>query len=253
MTLKRFVLPAVLLLGAASAPAFAEQGPAPVVEAGHTLLTVNADGKSTRTPDLAVFTAGVASDAPTASSALAANSRNMAAVVAALKQAGIADRDIQTSNLNLDPVYAPPKRLPDGSYEPGPQKIAGYRVNNTVTVRQRKLDEYGKVIDTLVSAGANQVNGPSFTMDSPDAALDEARADAVAKAKARAALYARAAGLHVVRIVSISEGGGASPVQPVMYRRVAMAATAPAAAPPPVEAGELELGASVTVQFELAP
>jgi uncharacterized protein len=252
MPLKRFVLSAAMFLASASVPAFAQQASAPMVEAGHTLLTVNAEGKSTRTPDLAVFTAGVTSEAPTASAALAANSRDMNSVVAALKQAGIADRDIQTSNLNLDPVYLPPKRLPDGSYEQGPQKISGYRVNNTVTVRQRKLDQYGKVIDTLVSAGANQVNGPSFTMDSPDAALDEARSDAIAKAKARADLYARAAGLHVVRIVSISEGGGVGPVQPMMYRRVAMAAT-PAAAPAPVEAGELELGASVTVQFELAP
>jgi uncharacterized protein YggE len=251
MRLKRLVLPAAVLLGAASAPALAQQVPAPVIEAGHTLLTVNAEGKSTRTPDLAVFTAGVTSEAPTASAALAANSRDMSAVVAALKQAGIADRDIQTSNLNLDPVYAPQRRLPDGSYEQGPQKIAGYRVNNTVTVRQRKLDQYGKVIDTLVSAGANQVNGPSFTMDVPDAALDEARADAVAKAKARADLYAKAAGLHVVRIVTISEGGGVSPVQPMAFKAATrMDATRQA---PPVEAGELEVGASVTVQFELAP
>jgi uncharacterized protein YggE len=252
MTLKRFALPAALLLATGSAPAHAQQVPAPVLEAGHTLLTVNAEGKSTRTPDLAVFTAGVTSEAPTASAALAANARDMNAVVAALRQAGIADRDIQTSNLNLDPVYAPQRRLPDGSYEQGPQKIAGYRVNNTVTVRQRKLDQYGKVIDTLVTAGANQVNGPSFTMDSPDAALDEARADAVAKARTRADLYAKAAGLRVVRIVSISEGGGAGPVQPVMYRRVAMAA-AQAVQETPVSAGELDLGASVTMQFELAP
>jgi uncharacterized protein YggE len=89
-------------------------------------------------------------------------------------------------------------------------------------------------------------------MDSPEAALDEARSDAIARAKARADLYARAAGLRVVRIVSISEGGGAPPVQPVMYRRVAMAAAAPVQETP-VSAGELDLAASVTVQFELAP
>jgi uncharacterized protein YggE len=105
------------------------------------------------------------------------------------------------------------------------------------------------VLDTLVAAGANQVSGPSFTLDQPDAALDEARTEAIAKARARADLYARAAGLRVVRIVSISESGGYSPPRPVMYR-VAAAEAAPAA---PVAAGEMSLNASVTVQFELAP
>jgi len=107
------------------------------------------------------------------------------------------------------------------------------------------------VIDTLVTAGANQVNGPSFEVENADAALDEARAAAMAKARARAALYARAAGLKVGRILSISENGGWSPPQPVMYRMAAMEAAPPPA--PPVQAGELQMQMTVTVQFELVP
>ena len=171
-------------------------------------------------------------------------------VIAALKRAGIADRDIQTSNLSLNPVYAQQRPRPDGTMEPEQPLIIGYQVSNTVSVRQRKLGEFGQVIDTLVSAGANQVNGPSFQIDNPDEALDEARTEAVAKARSRASLYARAAGLKVLRILSISESGGYAP-QPMMMNTRAMASDAGGA--PPVAAGEVSLNTSVTVQFELAP
>lgn len=234
----------------AALPAHAQDGPIPTIQAGHTLLTLTAQGTSTRTPDLATYSAGVTTQGSSASEALAANSTRMTQVVAALKREGIADKDIQTSNLSLNPVYARPKRLPDGSYEEQTQRIVGYQATNTVSVRQRKLADMGKVIDALVSAGANQVNGPSFALAQPDAAQDEARLAAMKEVRARADLYARAAGLKVARIVSISEAGGYSP-QPVMYaRKEAMDAAAPA---PPVAAGELELSINVTVQFELAP
>ena len=121
----------------------------------------------------------------------------------------------------------------------------------STSVRQRKLGEFGKVIDTLVSAGANQVNGPNFQIDEPEAALDEARVEAIKKARARANLYARASGLKVVRILSISENGSYSPRPKVMYARSAMAEDVSSA--PPVEAGEMEVQANVTVMFELAP
>ena len=249
--MKRFAIPVIAAAAAFAQPALAQQaGPVPAIEAGHTLLTVNAEGKSERTPDLALFNAGVTTQGRTAAEALGANSAAMTRVIAALKRAGIADRDIQTSNLNINPVYAEPRRLPDGSTEPKAPEIVGYQVNNSVSVRQRQLGDYGKVIDTLVSAGANQVNGPSFMLDKPDAALDAARTEAMGKARARADLYARAAGLKVVRIVSISEGGGYSPPMPVMYR---MAAQDSVAAGAPVAAGEVSLNVNVTVQFELAP
>ncbi len=223
----------------------------PPITPGDTLLTVSAEGKSTRTPELAMFSAGVTSSGKTAGEALSANALSMNGVIGALKRAGIADRDIQTSNLSLSPVYAPPHRLPDGQYEPAEQRIIGYQVTNTVSVRQRKLDQFGRVLDTLVAAGANQISGPAFMMDDAEAANDEARIDAMKKARARADLFARAAGLRVARIISISESGGGGYQPPVMYARMAKADMA--AAPTPVAAGELQMNAGITVLFELAP
>jgi uncharacterized protein len=223
----------------------------PVVAAGNTLLTLSAEGKAVGKPDLAVFSAGVTSSGKTASEALAANSAAMTRAMAALKKAGIADRDIQTSDLSLYPVYANVPQQPGDMLEQQVPPIIGYRVNNTINVRQRKLDQYGVVIDTLVRAGANQVNGPSFQIEDNSAALDLARANAMQSARKRADLYAKAAGLRVLRIVSISEGGGYAPPMPVMYARAAMADSA--GAPPPVSAGEVQSNMNVTVLFELAP
>lgn len=240
---------------AIAAPAHAQltASPIPVLESGHTLLTVSADGKSTREPDMATFSAGVTTQAQTATQALADNSRKMTQVIAALKRAGIADRDVQTSNLNVSPIYAQPRPRPDGSYPAEEQRITGYQADNSVTVRQRKLGEYGSVIDALVSAGANQVNGPNFVLSEPDEAQDEARVEAMKTARERAQLYARAAGLRVVRVLSISESGGYSPSPVLFARAVAADAPPPAPPPPPVAAGELEVSMRVTVQFELAP
>jgi uncharacterized protein YggE len=248
-----FLSSAALALAAMAVPAHAHDvSSGPVIAPGNTLLTLSADGKSTRTPDLARFNAGVTSQGKTAAEALAANSASMNKVIAALKRAGIADRDIQTSNLNLNPIYQPQRPMPDGTYYPVEPTIIGYQVNNTVNVCQRDIAAFGKVIDTLVGAGANQVNGPSFEMEKPDEALDEARTEAMKKARARADLYARAAGLKVARILTISESGGYYPQPPVMYAKAAMADMA-AAAPTPVAPGEVSMNANVTVAFELAP
>lgn len=239
-------------LVAASAPAMAQvTAPVSTIAPGHTVLTVTAEGSTTGEPDMALFNAGVTTQGQTASAALAENSTRMTQVVASLKRAGIAERDIQTSNLAINPVYARPRRLPDGSVEDQGQKIIGYQVSNTVSVKQRKLADYGKVIDALVSSGANQVNGPSFMLSKPEASLNTARTAAIQSARDRAQLYAHSAGLRVVGILSINESGGYAP-QPVMYRRMAMEA-AMAAPPPPVMGGELEINVNVTVQFELAP
>ena len=239
-------------------------GPVPVIAQGNALLTVSAEGRTLREPDVAVFSAGVTTQGKTAGEALAENSRAMTRVIAALKASGIAERDIQTSNLSINPIYSDPNRdamaaarANNTQYIPLPpeqqlQQIVGYTVGNSVSVRQRKLGNYGKVIDTLVSAGANQVNGPSFQMDDQDPALDEARLAAMRTARQRADLYARAAGLRVLRVVSISESAGYYGPPPVVFARMAMEA-APPAPPAPVEAGELQLTANVTVLYELAP
>ena len=249
--MKRLALPLLLAASLVPLAASAQQvaGPAPAMAPSNTLLTVNAEGRATRAPDVAVFTAGVASTGTTAGQALSANAAAINRVIAALEKAGVASRDIQTSNLSLNPVYAEPRRLPNGTVEQGPPRITGYQVSNQVTVKQRNLDQFGRVIDTLVSAGANQVNGPSFQVDNSDAATDEARVDAIRKARARAELYARAAGLKIVRVLTISEAGYAPPPPMPMYRM----AVAQAADASPVAPGEVALNINVSVQFDRAP
>ncbi len=243
-----------LALCALAAPISAqahEASSGPVVAAGNTLLSLSAEGRSNKTPDLAVFSAGVTSQGKTAGVALSANSADMNKVIAALKKAGIADRDIQTSNLSLNPIYQPQRPMPDGTVEPAEPKIIGYQVYNTVNVRQRNLAQFGRVLDTLVAAGANQISGPSFQMDDPDSATDEARSQAMKKARSRADLYAKGAGLKVLRILSISESGGYVPQPQVMYARAAMADGMEKSTP--VAAGEVSMTSSVTVLFELTP
>lgn len=241
---------ALALSGLTAGSAMAQsQTPAPVLAHGSTLLSVSAEGKASRTPDLAQFSAGVTSQGATASEAMTRNAADMAKVFAALKKAGIADKDVQTSTISLNPVYGQPVVGPNGQMVQE-ARIIGYQANNQVSVKQRDLKGFGKVLDALVAAGANNVNGPSFQMDDPDAAMDEARLAAMAKARARANLYAKAAGLRVARIVSISEGGGYHPQMPVMYAKAEMAADA---APTPIAAGQVEAAVTVSVQFELAP
>lgn len=252
MKLLRFALAPIALapIALATAAPLVAQTPATAPAEATTMLSLNAEGRSFRKPDLAVFSAGVTSQGKTAAAALAANSADMNRVIAALKAAGIADRDIQTSNLSLNPLYTQQVVRTEGQLEETAPRISGYQVNNQVNVRQRKLADFGKVLDTLVSAGANQVNGPSFELDNSEAAMDEARTAAMTKARQRAELYARAAGLKIKRIVSISEGGGYNPQpMPMLYAKAAMAE----AAPTPVAPGEVGLTATVSVQFELAP
>lgn len=242
------LMAAALAAAGAATPAMAQAvSPGPVVAPGNAVLTLSADGRSTRVPDLAVFSAGVTTQAKTASAALSQNAEQMNAVIAALKASGIAERDIQTSNLSVNPVYGQPRADANGNVS-GEPVIIGYQASNQVEVKQRKIGNYGKTIDTLVNAGANQVSGPSFQLDNPDAASDEARIEAMKKARARAELYAKAAGLTVKRILTISESGGYAPQPMVMYARAeAMMAKAPS----PVAAGEVQVGANVTVTFEL--
>jgi uncharacterized protein YggE len=227
------VVAAIGLSGGLSVPA-AAQVPAP------TTLTVNAEGRVARAPDIAEISGGVVTSAPTAAAAMRENAERMTAVVAAVKKAGIADRDIQTTGLSLQPQY----RYDNNQ----PPVLTGYQATNTVSVRVRKIDETGKLLDTLVGVGANQISGPNFRVEAADAALDEARVDAVATARARAELYAKAAGKRVRRIVSIAESGGFEPGPRPMMAKAVMMDAAPA---PPVAPGEVALSINVTMVFEL--
>lgn len=220
----------------------------PAIAAASTLLTVSADGRSNRVPDLAVFSAGVTTQGATAGEAMSANAAAMTRVIAALKKAGVAEKDIQTSSIQLNPVYGRPVVDPNGQMAQEP-RIVGYQALNLVTIRARDIKNFGKVLDALVASGANQISGPSFQMADATGAMDEARVNAIKAARSRGELYARAAGLRVVRIVSISEGGY-NPPQP---KYAMMEARSADAASTPIQAGEVEAQVSVTVQFELAP
>lgn len=249
-TMARAVALALPFAALAAPAAFAQTAASELMEKGHTLLVVNAQGTSTQTPDMAQFSAGVTTRGQTASAALSENARRMTGVIAALRKAGVADKDIQTLNLSISPVYAQPVRKPDGSYDDNERKIIAYQASNQVSVKQRKLDDYGKVIDGLVSAGANQVDGPNFTLAEPEAAQDEARIDAIQEARRRADLYAKAAGLRVTGILSITESGGYAPITVMAAKRMESLASSP---PTPIAAGEVDVKVNLNVRFELAP
>ncbi len=203
-----------------------------------TLLSVSAEGQSDARPDMATINLGVTTEGQTAAAALAENARRMTALTQALRRAGVAERDIQTSNVS---VY------PQQQYVEGQQpRITGYQANNSVTAKVRNIDNTGRVIDAAVAAGGNTVNGVSFSHAEPDAQLDIARRDAIAEARRRAELYASALGMRVHRIVAVSEGGGYSPPVPMMVERMAAQD-----ASTPISPGVVETRVSVNVTFEL--
>jgi len=232
---------AALVLCAAFLPraAIAQQAPSITQTIAGTRLDISATGEVARVPDVAVISAGVVSRSATATAALSDAADRMARVLAALKRAGVEDRDVQTSNVSLNPEY----RYPENQ---APQ-LVGYTATNTVTVRFRDIRNSGKILDALVGQGANQINGPNLTIDKPEEALDEARAKAVAIGRSRAELYARSLGMHVVRLVAATESGGYAvpPPMPVMMEaRMAAAETK-------IEPGEQKLQVTLSMTFEL--
>ncbi len=246
MSLRRLnlavVLTAALVLGmpmtACSQP---QTSTGYAMPADGTLLSVSASADAKRVPDVATISTGVVTQATDANAAMRANAVQMDKVMKAIRAAGIAERDIQTSGISLNPQYK--------YAENTPPTITGYQANNTVSVKVRDLSKLGKVLDTLVEQGANQVNGPSFEVDKPDEAYDEARLGALKKAKARAQTYADALDLKVRRIVSISEGGASMPRPMPMVR--AMASDAMMNKETSVSPGETTLSVDLEVVFEL--
>jgi uncharacterized protein YggE len=236
--MRLFATATILTLSSLAAPAMAQTVPAIIADG--TILDVSATGKTTRVPDIATIRAGVVTQSTTAAQALADNVRRMAGVLAALKAAGVQPRDIATSNVSLQPQY----RYQDNK----PPEITGYQASNTVSIRFRDVARSGAILDALVAQGANQIDGPSLSLDQPDAALDEARVDAVRRARARAELYAKAAGLTVARILSISEGGEiAAPQPPIMY----MARAGAPKADTQIAPGETDVTVSISVRLVL--
>lgn len=205
-----------------------------------TTLSVSASGEVSRAPDMATITLGVQTDAGTASAAMSRNAQQMDGVYAALTGAGIAERDMQTSNLSLQPRYDYSDR--DGS----PPAVAGYTASNQVTVKVRDLDTLGTTMDAIVAEGGNTISGLDFGLEDPSEARDEARREAVKKAMDRAQLYADATGYRVARIVTISESGGdyGGPVPMMAMRAESDSSTR-------VSGGEVGYSVDVNVTFEL--
>lgn len=223
----------VLALGLAS-PALAETPP--------PSLTLTGTGEIAAAPDMATITLGVVSFKPTAAAAMAETSASTAKIIAALKAAGVAAKDLQTRDLSLNPRW---QNRPYKADE-APQ-IEGFTASNTLMVRVRDLEKLGGVLDQVIQQGANRFQGLSFGLQNPDPVQDAARQAAVAEATRKAQLYAQAAGVTLGPILSISESGGYTPQPMMMMEAARMSADVP------VESGEVALSASVTMVFAINP
>ena len=229
-----------LALGATTMTAHAQTLASVGALSDGTLLNVSAQAEARRVPDVATISAGVVTQAADGNTAMRQNAEQMAKVMAAIKAAGIAEKDIQTSGISLNPQYR--------YVENEAPSITGYQATNTVSLKVRDITKLGKVLDSLAAQGANQINGPSFQIDQPEPVYDEARLAALKKAKDRAETYAKALDLKVRRIISISEGGGGG-FRPVPM--IAMSARGKAEMDTAVSPGETEVSVSLDVVFEL--
>lgn len=204
-----------------------------------TRLEISVRGEVRRVPDIAVISAGVVTQAVDAGQAMRDNAARMVRVLASLRKAGVAERDISTTAVNLAPQY----RYNNNQ----PPVITGYQANNQVTVQFRDVAKSGAILDALVKEGSNEISGPNLMIDKPEAAQDEARIAAMTAARSRAELYASATGLKVKRIISISESEaeGGRPIPMTMMKASREAADTP------IVPGEQSVAMNVSVVFEL--
>ena len=242
--MRRLAAALVLLAGTAAAlPASAQVVLDNDAAFRATTLTLSSSGEARTTPDQATISLGVMTEGATAAQAMQRNRERMNAVVAAVRRAGVQDKEIQTSGLNLNPQY-----VHENNKAP---RITGYQASNQVTLTVNDLAQLGPVVDAVVSAGANQVNGISFGLRNTDAASDEARRTALRNLQRKAELYSQATGLRIVRLVTLSEGGGYQPRPPMpMFR--GRAASMEVADATSVSPGEVEVRVDVTAVYELA-
>jgi uncharacterized protein YggE len=231
-------LAAAAVVLALAAPASAQDSP--------PTLSASGEGVENAAPDTAVVTLGVLSRAPTAREALDANNTDMEKVIQAVRGRAIADKDISTTGFSISPVYSQPPQLRAGD-QPAEPTIVAYQVSNQVRIVVHDIDKTGAVVDSAVTAGANQAGSINFDIDDRQALADKAIAAAIADARRKAELMAEAAGVRLVRVLSVSanEGGGGP-----QYRLEARAAAAP---PVPVMGGELSISANAQISWEIAP
>lgn len=212
------------------------------IEASGPVVELNVVESVEVAPDIATIGAGVTTEAATATEALRQNSAEMEQVIARIKALGVADKDIQTTGINLNAMY-------DYSQESQRPVFRGYQVSNRVSVMLRKIEETGKVLDALVAAGANDINGPSFSLDDDTAAKDAARKRAFARAQAQAKAYADLLGYDGAKVLAIAENiEGRGPLPELAATRMSIAKDAAA---PPVQPGMIAAGINLTIKYEL--
>ena len=243
----RFALASAALatLLAASAPALAQQPPAPPT----ARIEVGGEGTAYRAPDLAVTQLTVMRNAATAADALAEANEAIAAVTKAMGELGIEKRDLQTAGFQISPQYQYDNQ-PNG--QQSPPKVVGYEVRNSLSVKVRDLAKLGDVLDRAVQLGVNEGGSINFEIDDASAISNEARRLAVADARKRAETLAEASGLKLGRVILIQDGAMRNePLPPVPMMELKMAAPASASSRVPVETGENAVRADVRVVYEL--
>jgi uncharacterized protein len=219
--------------------------PKPAAEAR---VIVIGEGSITMAPDYVRLRSGVTTTGKTVKEASDSNSKVIAAMIAALADAGIAKKDVQTSEFSIEPVYTSPSSKFSTDGPNGPPKLSGFRVANHVNVIIRQISQVADILDGLVKAGATDIGNLAFVVSEREKALDQARESAMANARHKAELYAQAAGVTLGRVAFITEGSDLQPILPMGVARSKMAS----APPVPIESGEDTLTARVTVGFEIA-
>ncbi|MFC7398871.1 SIMPL domain-containing protein [Chelatococcus sp. GCM10030263] len=209
-------------------------------------ITIVGEGTMAATPDMATVSTSVVTAAKTAKEALDANTAALSAVIDRFKAAGIAPKDLATSGFSVQPRYSYPKPQNGSTEAP---RIDGYEVRNGVTIRVRDLGKLGSILDTAVTAGANQISGIAFDVAEPSALMDKAGVAAIADARRRAELFAEAAGVKLGRVVAVSEPSLEAPRPRMMVQSAEFAAKAAAV---PIETGEREFNVRVRVTWEIA-
>lgn len=209
-------------------------------------ITVTGEGTAEAAPDMATLDLTVTREGDTARSALDANNAAMARVLAAMREEGIAQRDLQTSNFAIQPRYHHPPKKASG--ERPPPEIIGYIVRNSLSVRVRDLDRLGAIIDKSVTLGVNEGGRIAFGNSEPDKFIEKARIAAVKDAMARADTLANAAGVKRGSILEISEQSFRPRPMPMMQAEMAMARAADAV---PIAAGESTYRVMVNMAFAI--
>ena len=230
MKYRPLVAAAIVAATLTATPVLAQAVPPP-------MITVGGEATISVPPDQAEIEAGVSSDAKTAREASEANNAAMEKLLLALKAANIGERDIQTSRVSLQPQYAPNRS--------GPSPAVGYRASNRVTVRLHDVLKVASIIDTLVAAGATDLGGVGFSVSNASKLLDDARGQAIADARRKAEIYAKAAGVTLGPPLGISEEGAPGPMP---FRKVSAGM---ALAPTPIAQGEETLHVNVSVSWAI--